>query len=82
MSEIEKLRGLLREIRRHNSSGLTRDMQARIDAALSQQAEQQPKHTHANKHKPHCLLLDPEEAQCHCTCGLEPAQTAPRGETK
>ena len=25
------------------------------------------------KHKPHCLLLDPEEPQCHCSCGLEPA---------
>jgi hypothetical protein len=39
MNEIEKLRELLREIRRHNSSGLTRDTQVRIDAALSQQAE-------------------------------------------
>lgn len=31
---------LLREIRRHNSSGLTQDMQSRIDAVLAQQAEQ------------------------------------------
>lgn len=33
------LRALLREIRRHNSSGLTRDMQGRIDAALSAQGD-------------------------------------------
>lgn len=39
-----------------------------IDAALSQQTE-----ISTTKHKPHCLLLDPEEPQCHCSCGLEPA---------
>ncbi len=40
--QLEHVNGLLREIRRHNSSGLTKDMQNRIDAALSQQAEQKP----------------------------------------
>lgn len=38
--QAEQLRGLLSEIRRHNSSGLTKAMQARIDAALALQAEQ------------------------------------------
>lgn len=37
--QLEHVNGLLREIRRHNSSGLTKEMQNRIDAALSQQAE-------------------------------------------
>jgi len=36
---VTKANDLLREIRRHNSSGLTKDMQGRIDAVLSQQVE-------------------------------------------
>lgn len=68
MSREEQLERLLREVRPTMPREVLELWCKDRDAALSQQAEPSKA-----RHAPHCLLLDPEEPQCYCTCGLEPA---------